>query len=194
MGFGEAGKARRGLLWQAWLGVIRSGVVWCGMVWQAKSQKSERSFEMVYEWKKASYIKTDANIAGQMCEKLENSVGLSAKTLLDANRQEDAPLHNEFEWDNEKAAEGFRLSQARHIINCLCVKAEESPTKEPIRAFFKLEKQESEYKSLDVILQNEDSYEELMKAALAELRAFEKKYKALESLAGIFDEIKKLTA
>ena len=149
---------------------------------------------MVYEWKKASYIKTDANIAGQMCEKLEKSIGLSAQTLLDANRQEDAPLHDEFEWDDEKAAEGFRLSQARHIINCLCVKAEESPAKEPIRAFFKLEKQESEYKSLDVILQNEDSYEALMKAALAELRAFEKKYKALESLAGIFDEIKKLTA
>ena len=149
---------------------------------------------MVYEWKKASYIKTDANIAGQMCEALESSVGLSAQTLLDANRDKSAPLHNEFEWDNEKAAESFRLSQARHIINCLCIKAEESPTKEPVRAFFKIESKEPEYTSLDVILQSEDSYKALLKIALSELIAFKKKYGELRELAKVFDEIEMLTA
>ncbi|MBQ1535083.1 MAG: hypothetical protein IIZ62_00415 [Ruminococcus sp.] len=149
---------------------------------------------MVYEWKKASYIKTDANVAGQMCEALESSVGLSAQTLLDANRNEDAPLHNEFEWDNEKAAESYRLHQARHIINCLCIKAEEAPNKEPVRAFFKIENRDSEYKSLDVILQSEDSYNALLRTALAELRALEKKYSDLKELASVFDEVKKLTA
>lgn len=149
---------------------------------------------MVYEWKKASYIKTDANIAGQMCEALESSVGLSAQTLLDANRQEDAPLHSEFEWDDEKAAEGYRLSQARHIINCLCIKAEEAPNKEPIRAFFKVERNESNYNNLETILQSEDSYAALLQAALSELKAFEKKYKQLKELASIFEELEKLTA
>ena len=149
---------------------------------------------MFYEWMKASYIKTDANVAGQMCEALESSVGLSAQTLLDANRNEDAPLHNEFEWDNEKAAESYRLHQARHIINCLCIKAEEAPNKEPVRAFFKIESRDSEYKSLDVILQSEDSYNALLRTALAELRALEKKYSDLKELASVFDEVKKLTA
>lgn len=149
---------------------------------------------MVYEWKKASYIKTNANVAGQMCEQLENTVGLSAQTLLDANRDADAPMHNEFEWDDEKAAEGYRLSQARHIINCLCIKAEASPTKEPLRAFFKIERKDSEYESLGVILQSEDKYNNLLRAALTELKAFEKKYRQLSELAAVFAEIEKATA
>ena len=46
---------------------------------------------MVYGWKTASYIKADANIAGKQCEELEKTVGLTAKNLLDANRDESAP-------------------------------------------------------------------------------------------------------
>ncbi len=104
------------------------------------------------------------------------------------------PLHSEFEWDDEKAAEGYRLSQARHIINCLCIKAEEAPNKEPIRAFFKIERNESNYNSLETILQSEDSYAVLLRTALSELKAFEKKYKQIKELARVFDELEKITA
>ena len=62
----------------------------------------------MYEFKKGSRINVDANIAGAMCEQLENSIGLTPKNLLDANRDEKAPLHNCFEWDDTEAAERYR--------------------------------------------------------------------------------------
>ena len=143
---------------------------------------------MVYEWKTASYIKADANVAGKQCEVLEKTVGLTPKNLLDANRDENAPLHNEFEWRDDIAAEKYRENQARHIIACLCVRAETTSGEqsEPIRAFLKTAP-ESEYQSLNVILQSADSHSAMLAMALKELKAFQKKYKTLAELKPLFD-------
>lgn len=145
---------------------------------------------MVYEWKTASYIKVDANVAGKQCEQLEKTVGLTPKNLLDANRDESAPLHNEFEWQDDIAAEKYREGQARHIIACLCVRAETTAGEqsEPVRAFLKIEP-ESEYQSINVILQSADSHVAMLSMALRELEAFRKKYKALAELKPLFDVI-----
>ena len=140
---------------------------------------------MVYQWKNSAYIKADANVAGKMCEELERTVGLTAETMLEANRAESAPLHSEFEWDDEIAAEGYRLQQARHIINCLCIRQEDAK-KEPIRAFFRVDTASSSYESLDVIIRQEDKYAALLKAAGNELKAFKKKYAALKELEELF--------
>ena len=141
---------------------------------------------MVYQWKNGSFIKSDANLAGRMCEQLEATGDLSAKALLDANRPEDAPLHNEFEWDDSVAAEQYRLSQARHIINCLVVSEEKQ---EPTRAFFNIQRSEGQYHSLDLIMRNEDTREALLETALRELSAFQHKYSQLKELANVFASI-----
>lgn len=143
---------------------------------------------MVYEWKTASYIKADANVAGKQCEELEKAGGLTPKRLLDANRDESAPLHNEFEWRDSIAAEKYRENQARHIIACLCVRAETTTGEqsEPVRAFLKTAP-ESEYQSLNVILQSADSHVAMLSMALRELEAFRKKYKMLSELKPLFD-------
>ena len=149
---------------------------------------------MVYEWKTASYIKADANVAGKQCEELERTVGLTAKNLLDANRDENAPLHNEFEWNDGIAAEKYRENQARHIIACLCVRAETTTGEqsEPVRAFLKTAP-ESEYQSLNVILQSADSHSAMLAMALKELKAFQRKYKALAELKPLFDALEDIT-
>lgn len=66
---------------------------------------------MVYEWKEAAQIKADAQKAGEMLENLEKTVGITPKNLVEANRDESAPLHNEFEWNDTKAAEKYRNSK-----------------------------------------------------------------------------------
>lgn len=148
---------------------------------------------MVYEWKTASYIKADANVAGKQCEELEKTVGLTAKNLLDANRDENAPLHNEFEWRDDIAAEKYRENQAQHIIACLCVRAETTSggQSEPVRAFLKTTP-ESEYQSLNVILQSADSHVAMLSMALRELEVFRKKYKMLSELKPLFDVLEEI--
>lgn len=150
---------------------------------------------MVYQWKRAAHIKTSAQTAGEVCEQLESTIGLSAVNLLDVSRAEDAPLHDEFEWDDETAAEEYRLQQARHIINCLCVKAEGAEkAAEPVRAFFKIEKSAEMYDSLTVILRSEDKHAALLRAAAAELAAFQRKYNALAELQPLWEVIEQISA
>lgn len=141
---------------------------------------------MVYKFRKGSYIKADAQAAGEMCEQLEARGKLTAEELLNANRAEDAPLHDSFEWDDSVAAESWRMQQARHIINSLEIVTE---NREPVRAFFSIIRSEPNYRHIDTILQRQDDTEALLKMALSELQAFQKKYSQLMELAAVFSAI-----
>lgn len=144
---------------------------------------------MVYKWKPGSIHKVDAEVAGSVCEQLEQQGNLSAKSLLEASRPEDAPLHNEFEWDNEKAAEKYREEQARGIIRNLTVVIDNS---EPVRKFFNVSvKSEKQYTRIETILETADMRASLLSQALSELENFRKKYSQLEELAEIFKAMEK---
>lgn len=145
---------------------------------------------MVYEWKEGSRFKVDAQVAGEMCAELEKEGRLTAKNLLDANRPEDAPLHDEFEWDDEQAAELYREEQARKIIRCIVVKHEN--VKEPVRQFINVDIGERKYYSVDVLLQTESTRSAMLRSALAELSSFQRKYKMLKELAQVFTAIDQL--
>ncbi len=144
---------------------------------------------MTYEWKPGAYIKTDANIAGEMCSKLSENGGLTAKRLLDANRPEDAPLHGEFEWDDGLAAEKYRENQARHIINCLCIRTDNA---EPVRQYFNIVRTEAEYKPLTTILQSEDDKTRLYDQITRELFAIRKKYSRVSAFSKVWSAIDEL--
>ena len=112
------GAVRLGVARQAGNGKVGRGEIWRGMAGVArKSKKGEAS--MTYKWKPSSRIGINAETAGAVMDSLEQRGALTAKNLLDESRPAEAPLHNEFEWDDIKAAEEYRLQQARHIINCL---------------------------------------------------------------------------
>lgn len=143
---------------------------------------------MVYQWKAGAQIKADAQTAGAMCMELAAEGRLTAKNLLDANRPQDAPLHNAFEWNDGVAAEAWREQQARHIINCLTITHEKV---EPVRAFFKIERTETTYQSIDTILQSKSDTDKLLDMALRELEVFRKKYNSLRQLTGLFYAIDK---
>lgn len=146
---------------------------------------------MKYTFTPSSHIKADPQIAGEMCEELERTGGLTAKRLVDANRAADAPLHNCFEWNNRKAAELYREEQARHIIRCIVIVPEE--TNEPVRKFFNIEYKEPEYKSIEAILKSEDDTEKLFRRCLAELNSVRRKYASVQKAYAVFAAIDQLT-
>lgn len=143
---------------------------------------------MVYKWKDAARLKTDAQTAGEICEKLEKNGGLTAKRLVDESRPEDAPLHKEFEWNDATAAEAYREEQARYIIRSLIVQPEETKN-EVVRAFFPTAEHKV-FESLPVILSDAKKTNALIDVALRELKAFELKYSTLSQLAPVFEAIK----
>lgn len=146
---------------------------------------------MKYLYKPGAQIKTPAEVAGQVCQELEASGGLTAKRLLDASRPVDAPLHEEFIWDDTEAAEKYREHQAAHIIRCIIVRPE-AVSKEPVRAFVNVSDEQRSYRSLDIVLQKTNLREQLLGQALKDLKAFEVKYSTLSELAEVFEAIHQL--
>lgn len=141
---------------------------------------------MIYKWKEGSQHKVSAQIAGEVCEVLEKNGELNAQNLVDVSRPEDAPLHDEFEWDDSIAAEMYRKTQAGAIIRHLAIETE---TVTPVRAYFPIEVKSNKYEHIETIIRHEDKYAVLLKQALRELEAFQRKYQMLSELQELFDVI-----
>lgn len=145
-----------------------------------------------YTWKRGCFLRGDAQAAGEVCRGLEERGELTPRALVEASRAHDAPLHRMFEWDDEAAAEKYRESQAQHIISSI----EVVPTgrTEPVRAFVSLAvgRTERHYSSTEVALSEPDSREMVLRAALSELRAFERKYRQLAELADVLAAIREV--
>lgn len=155
-----------------------------------------RRSNMVYEWKGASRIKADAQKAGELFEQLEAENDLTAARVVEESRAEDAVLHDEFEWDDSKAANKYREGQARHLINAITiatVKAEGCDKPIPVRAFFNVSA-DNTYTSVVSIANSAEKTANLVAQAKRELITFSNKYNAIQSyLSGVFDAIKEVT-
>lgn len=94
-------------------------------------------------------------------------------------------LHKCFEWDNNAAAEKYRLHQARMITSNLVFRKEsaEEENDQPVlvRVFNKTEATGG-YKPPERVFTQMDEYEKLLKRATAELRQFKVKYSMLKEL------------
>ncbi len=146
-------------------------------------------YQNKYIFKQGSFIKANAQVAGEQCERLASEGRLTAKELVNENRPKDAPLHGAFEWRDKVAGELYREHQARHIMNCLLIVKENA---EPVRVLLNIERQSAEYKHIDAILQSEDDTRKMLKMAMSELEWFEKKYRQLKELAEVFAAIDKI--
>ena len=143
----------------------------------------------IYSWRPGFRAKEKAEVVGPILEELERSEeGLTAQSLVDFSRPEDAPTHKMFEWDDAVAAEEYRKSQARVIIASIETKYDTTP--EPFKRYFNLRYEEPEYTSIEVIKDSEEDMTALLELATRELRAFEKKYAILrKELKAVFDAI-----
>ena len=142
-----------------------------------------------YTWKTKNLFKTDANTAGQIFEELENTIGLTAENVVNASRDKDAPLHDEFEWDDEVAAEEWRKRQAQNMISNLSIVLVETEDEDatPVRAFYATELHH--YENIETIMTDSAKKISLMQKAVRELQAFKKKYSVLSELSKVFDSI-----
>lgn len=74
-------------------------------------------------------MRMDKSIALQELEKLmqAHSGTLSPEIVVDAARPDNAPLHNQFEWDDGIAGEKYRIEQARGIIKVFTASIQVGP-------------------------------------------------------------------
>lgn len=139
------------------------------------------------KWKVDGIFKADANECYREISSLEQ---ITPKAILDFARDENSELHKCFEWDNDLAAEKYRIIQAGNVIRMLYIvqKDEDTP---PVRVLSKTSN--TVYQPTRTFLKNQSEYEDLLKRALSELESFRLKYKTLSELEQVFEQIDLIT-
>lgn len=117
---------------------------------------------------------------------------VTPETIVDFARDENTELHKCFEWDDTKAAEAWRKSQARTICGSLVVVEEKTETEPVTFRILQHDSEEQAYKPVTLILKNETEYQRLLKQAKAELQSFKSRYKNIVELRNVIDEIEKV--
>lgn len=144
---------------------------------------------MTYQWKVPGIMPVDAQTAGNELQRIYERDGvIEPETVVDESQTPSAPLHSCFEWDDEKAAHKYRITQAQNIIRAIVVVDE---AKQPeTRAFVNVQR---EYHPVSVVVRNPEKREILLQNALNELRWFERKYNTLQELSNVFAAIEEVT-
>ena len=149
----------------------------------------------------AQFNQVDAQTIGVHLEKMEL---VTAETVVEDAVRKRSPLHKHFEWDDSIASERYRLAQARNLINHLEVIVITERGKESTRAFHNVTVQfddETEggiYAPISVVRQDQAMRSQVIRKAMAELRAWERRYKQYEDIFGpvidAIDEVGELAA
>ena len=132
---------------------------------------------------KLNYFKADAEKCYAEMQELDK---ITPENVLLAAEDEESELHKCFEWDDSIAAEKYRLSQARQIIQFLVVKTE--TVSEPVRVY-QITSERNVYQPTKLFLQQPDEYAILLNRAKDELKAIRKRYKQISELETIFEAI-----
>jgi hypothetical protein len=120
-----------------------------------------------------------------------------ADVVKEAKRRQ-SPLHPYFEWDNTKAAQQYRLEQARDLIRSVEVvivdHTPDGPKEVTVhRKFPNLQeggrRGTSPYRDMNAVMENEDMTEMLVQRALEDLEIFKARYQHLKQLKGVITEI-----
>ena len=154
---------------------------------------------MVYEPKRKTYVwgegyrpKVKPDIVGGVLEQINAECGsVTSKELLDRSRPEDSPTHDLFEWDDNVAAEAYRLEQSRYAIRHLRVIYEDAnEEKQTISAFVNIAPitAVAEYQDISVALSNQKTREAVFSRIRAELDAFIERNKKFDELGELLIE------
>lgn len=139
---------------------------------------------MVYEWKVPIY-KIPAQEAGGELERITNKFGvLTPELVVEESRSETAVLHSCFEWDDQKAADKYRVVQAHQILRTITARIPSNEGAEPVavRAFVHID---GNYESVAKAIVVPDMYQSLLNDAMKEMESFRQKYRNIQELSGV---------
>lgn len=155
-------------------------------VWIIKGQENSQLPDKKIAWRIPGLFKADAEKVAAEIESLGESY--SPEDVVKKAEDKTTELHKCFEWDESKAAYKYRIEQARMISRNLIYYEPRKPEPSPIRVFYKAESGTG-YQPTKLIVRHENHYQELLKRALAELRAFKRRYACICELKELMELI-----
>jgi hypothetical protein len=154
-------------------------------------------------WSLATRLRVSIDVVAEEIKKIQdaNNGECTAALLLQSARSTSSPLHSAFEWNDEVAAEKYRLQQAGALIRAvrIVVKDDGKGPPKTVRAFISTRKvDETELKerrvyiSTNDALRDPDARGQLLRDAIRDVHAYMQRYRHFSELATLFAEIDKL--
>lgn len=119
---------------------------------------------------------------------------ITPELVLDYAKPKDSPLHQFFQWDNTKAAEEYRLVQARQLIRRIKVEYVTEETKTvTVRAFHCVvptsDDDQPSLRGIYVPIESaiSDYRSQLLDQCRRDMEAFKRKYAALSEVAQVIN-------
>lgn len=147
-----------------------------------------------YEWRPGYRgPAVDPNIVGREISKIERRHGeCHPAMLVEAARAESSPIHKLFVWDDEKAAEAYRVYQARRVINQIRVMHVKTEAVGP--AFVHVSRSDGTtrrdgYMATDTALADPALRAGVLRDALRHLEGVRHRYSSLTELAPVWKAV-----
>ncbi len=108
-----------------------------------------------------------------------------------AEKNRKSALHSQFEWDNSKAADEYRLWQARRLIVLNIVSEDSSPQVVSLRFD---RPRGGGYRAMNDVVEREDLSRMMLEDAMADLRRVRDRYQLVKELTAVWAEVEKVEA
>lgn len=113
----------------------------------------------------------------------------AARVVAWARRNQKSALHRQFEWNNSKAADEFRLWQARRLIQINIIMDDGTP--QIVSLSFDRTKGGG-YRSVSDVLSSRDLSEIMLRDALAELQRVQARFQRVRELTNVWTAVKRV--
>lgn len=136
--------------------------------------------------------KADATMLGQTFEQLKQTGPLTAERVLQEASKPGSALHRFFEWDDQKAAHQYRLTQARQLLRSIEVVIEDAKGKQvPMKAYYSVKDADGqrEYQPMEFVFDTPDLAEQVVEQARAQLEAWQTRYAKYQWAKGAIPKI-----
>ena len=141
----------------------------------------------------------DAQVIGPILNKLANENKSTSNDIVLEAKKKRSPIHSFFEWDNDIAANEYRLEQARLMARSIVVKIQTADGEKDIRAFHPIQvvrDNKKSYLSIEIIKSNPEYAEQVIVEAKRQLRTWKDRYniyrETLNELEPVFEVLDKI--
>lgn len=152
--------------------------------------------KQVFRWKQGARISIDPQVAGEAIERIKKDRGeLRPQYIVDAAKAKSHPLHDAFEWNNTKAAESWRVEQAKYLTRSLEIVVQ-APGEPPRFTRYYISQgsgigdgKESRYYTVAEVLSDSEMREQRLRRVWNMLLSIKHEYEDLIELAAVWDAI-----
>lgn len=148
-----------------------------------------------YTWRSGQGAPVDAEVFAAEVDRLHARDGVaSPKAIVDEARDPRSPLHPAFEWDDDRAGELYRRSQARKFVRALVVVEEdesESTAFHNVRVVSDARRARGYVPQVEV-LADEGLYAQTVASVRRQLLTLRGRHRELVELKGVWDEVDRL--